>query len=357
MTGLLEIRAGESAYQHIQKNGLDAGDIKYIFGASGAAKWLAIYGLDRAIFGEWLSDINHTIQLFGTSVGAFKLAAACRHDPVEALDRLANAYVEQNYADKDFSADRIAAETIKILEVVANITDRQEILDNRTLHFHCGAVRTQGALAQNQSFKQKLSLAKIFIDAFGGRKNYGKNLQRVIFHHPESKNIFSGADGVITHQTVLNATNLQQALLASGSIPNLMHGVKDIKGAPAGQYYDGGVLDYHPLPSYLGADQGLTLYPHFYSHLIPGWFDKHFKNRYANNEQLDKVIMLSPSAKMLKQLAGGKIPDRKDFVTLQDDNAKRKTQWRHCMELSRALGDEFLEIVRSGNIMEKLQRF
>jgi len=54
MTGLLEIRAGKSAFKHITENGLQPNDISYVFGASGAAKWLAIYGLDRAIFGQWL---------------------------------------------------------------------------------------------------------------------------------------------------------------------------------------------------------------------------------------------------------------------------------------------------------------
>ena len=356
MTALLEIRAGDYAYRHIQKNGLHADDISYVFGASGAAKWLAIYGLDRAIFSRWLNHATKPIELFGTSVGAFKLAAACHGEPAAALERLANAYVDQNYTDKDFSADRINVETLKILETVANVNGRNEILEHPILRFHCGAVRTQGSLAKNKSFRQKLALGKIFIDVFGGRKHYGKKMQRIVFHHPESKKVFSGADGIITHQTVLNKDNLQDALLASGSIPNLMHGVNDISGAPSGLYFDGGVLDYHPLPSYLGADKGLTLYPHFYPHLIPGWFDKHFKSRYATSKQLDKVIMLSPSALMIEQLAGGKIPDRKDFVTLQNNNQKRKDQWHQCMDLSLALGEEFLEMIQSGNIVEKLQR-
>ncbi len=357
MSGLLEIRAGATAFRKIKENGLAPNDIAYVFGASGAAKWLAIYGLDRAIFGEWFKKLEKPVHLFGTSVGAFKLAAACHTDPASALENLANAYVEQSYTDKDFSANRIASETKKILATVASPTTSHDVLENPLLHFHCGAIRTRGALAKDQSIKQKLSLAKIFFHAFGDRTRYGKSLERMIFHHPQHPDTFSGADGVTTLKTSLSKSNLRDALLASGSIPGLMNGVANISGAPDGQYYDGGVLDYHPVPKYLGAKNGLTLYPHFYPHLIPGWFDKHFKNRYANSRQLDSVIMLSPSPRMIGQLAGGKIPDRKDFVTLQDDDPLRQRQWRRCMDLSCALGDEFLATMQHGNIMEKLQPF
>ena len=75
---VLSIQAGPKAYQQIKDRGLAPEDISAIYGASGAAKWIAIYGLDRAIFSDWLSQSAHSIDLFGTSVGAFKLAAVQR---------------------------------------------------------------------------------------------------------------------------------------------------------------------------------------------------------------------------------------------------------------------------------------
>ena len=355
VTSLLTLQAGPKALQHIHQNGLEPAHIDTIFGASGAAKWLAIYGLDRAIFSQWLSAADHPILLYGTSVGAFKLAAACRDNPGEALDQLANAYTEQSYQDGDTSADKISSETKKILATISSDGGVNEILSHKNLRFSCGAAKTSDAMAVNQSKRQKLALAKAFLQSFQGRKGYGTQLQRAIFHHPLSEDQLQGVDHIITHHIPLCADNLDDALLASGSIPNLMHGIVDPAGAPPGTYFDGGMLDYHPVPAHLGVTDGLVLYPHFYQHIIPGWFDKFFRSRYASAELLDNVIMISPTDYMVSQMPGGNIPDRKDFINFHEDDQQRKKNWRQVMELSRQLGDEFLELVQSDQIAEKVK--
>lgn len=355
MSTLLTLQAGPKAYAHVRKNGLSAGDISAIFGASGAAKWLAIYGLDRAIFSDWLKDITHPVLLYGTSVGAFKLAAACRNDPASSLEQLAHAYVEQSYTDGDISADKISGETQKILATITGNGGIEEILTHQHLHFNCGAVKTSNAMAVNQSKRQKFALAKAFLQSFQGRRGYGKQLQRAIFHHPQTPDELQGVDQVITHHIPLSPDNMADALLASGSIPNLMHGIKNPSGAPEGVYFDGGMLDYHPIPHYLGVTDGLVLYPHFYSHIIPGWFDKFFRGRYASGSLLDNVIMVSPSEQMVAQMPGGAIPDRKDFISHQDDDSIRQDNWRKVMQLSQQLGDEFLQLMDSDKISEQIQ--
>ena len=47
----------------------------------------------------------------------------------------------------------------------------------------------------------------------------------------------------------------------------------EIPGRPGEVHWDGGVLDYH-LDLDFGPTDGLILYPHFYDHIVPGWFDK-----------------------------------------------------------------------------------
>ncbi|MEC7154799.1 MAG: hypothetical protein VXW66_04980 [Pseudomonadota bacterium] len=83
MEDVLTLAAGPTALKHVREHGLSPNDVRTIFGASGAAKWLAIAGLDKAIFGNWMADRTATapVDLYGTSVGAFKLAAAARRDP------------------------------------------------------------------------------------------------------------------------------------------------------------------------------------------------------------------------------------------------------------------------------------
>ena len=48
----------------------------------------------------------------------------------------------------------------------------------------------------------------------------------------------------------LDEANAEDALLASGTIPLLAAPVRDIAGAPRGNYWDGALVDYHLLLPY-----------------------------------------------------------------------------------------------------------
>ena len=95
----LIIAAGPKALAHIRKHGLSPDDISAIFGASGAAKWLAIAGLDHKVFAQFMTQRTDKtpVDLFGTSVGAFKLAGAARADADATLKVMADAYIAQSY--------------------------------------------------------------------------------------------------------------------------------------------------------------------------------------------------------------------------------------------------------------------
>ena len=55
--------------------------------------------------------------------------------------------------------------------------------------------------------------------------------------------------------------------MATASIPLVLEGVPDIPDAPAGTYWDGGIIDYHLHLPYPRAE-GLVLYPHFQPTLV-----------------------------------------------------------------------------------------
>ena len=74
----LKVLAGPRAFSHIRAHGLNPSDVQSVICASGAAKTLTTIGLDKVILGQWLKNIDHSVDLLGTSAGAFKLAAACR---------------------------------------------------------------------------------------------------------------------------------------------------------------------------------------------------------------------------------------------------------------------------------------
>ena len=84
----------------------------------------------------------------------------------------------------------------------------------------------------------------------------------------------------------------------------MLEGVR-IPGRDGEVHWDGGVIDYH-LDLDFGTGDGLILYPHFYDHIVPGWFDKALGWRRGTPANFDRVLLIAPS-KELSEPAGGKI--------------------------------------------------
>jgi hypothetical protein len=130
-----------------------------------------------------------------------------------------------------------------------------------------------------------------------------------------------------------------------------MEGVK-IPRAPLCVYWDGGVLDYH-LDLDFGAGTGLVLYPHFYAHVVPGWFDKSLRWRRARGDNFRHALLVAPSDAFVASLPGGKIPDRRDFYTMSE--ADRIRRWQAAIDASARLGEELHDLVESGRIAEAVR--
>ncbi len=360
---LLEIRAGTLAYAKIKESGLSAADIGAVFGASGAAKWLAISGLDAAIFGDWLSTANQTIALYGTSVGAWKLAAAAQDNPRQALHQFAQAYCHQRYG-KTISHDDIQSESNKIISTILSQEKIQQVLNNRRYHFHCGAILSKGWLASESKPRLVAAMLKAGLANSVSRQHLRHQMQRVIFSDPRTKLSIDASDMFATQTVLLNHNNFVAALLASGSIPYWMAGVKDIETGPKGIYRDGGLLDYHPIPDQVVGtgfkdksfdEHKLILYPHFYPYLTPGWFDKFSPWRKASPDRLKNVVLIYPSQKFIASLPNNRIPSRQDFKRYRGRNDERIAIWQQCIEKSQALGTEFLEKADSSQFKRDIQ--
>ena len=133
-----------------------------------------------------------------------------------------------------------------------------------------------------------------------------------------------------------------------------MHGIGDIEGIP-GVFRDGGILDYHlDIPFLPAEDEGLVLYPHFYSSITPGWFDKRLK-RTAKPEHLDHLVLISPKQDFIETLPYQKIPDRTDFKTFHYDDKKRMSYWQKTVDMSQALGDELHTLIETGAIASRVE--
>ena len=102
MKSSLVLRAGPDALAMVRERGLRAADVDVIPGASGGAKWLAIGGLDRYLFGELLREPRaRPLHLIGSSIGSWRMACLAQRDPVAALERGHAAYIhEQRYSPR-----------------------------------------------------------------------------------------------------------------------------------------------------------------------------------------------------------------------------------------------------------------
>ncbi|MCY1534905.1 hypothetical protein D9M68_702890 [compost metagenome] len=226
------------------------------------------------------------------------------------------------------------------------------VLSNPHYRLNIVVVKSHGLLALDRRSALGLGLSSVIGNNLIGRPRLARHFERVILHDARLAPPLAELNDFPSRYLHLDSTNLRHALLASGSIPMVMEGVRDIPGAGPGTYRDGGLLDYHLDLPYSGSD--IVLYPHFTDKVIPGWFDKGMPWRRGDAGRLQDVLLLAPSRDYLARLPHGKLPDRKDFTRYLGDDAGRERYWRKAMDESRRLGDEFLQLVNNGHLAERL---
>ena len=173
------------------------------------------------------------------------------------------------------------------------------------------------------------------------------HFQRVVFHSGGQPNPGLHLGDFDTAYIPFQADNAVPALHASGSIPFVLRGERDIPGAPRGRYWDGGIIDYHfDLRQYRG--EGLILYPHFSPRVVPGWFDKFLPWRTTAIREADNLALLCPGDAFVAGLPWGKIPDRGDF-SRPLGHEERVRYWEDCVQAGSALAEEFYDLVSGGD--------
>lgn len=351
-TPSLTLRAGAVALAHLRTHGLRADDIDIVPGASGGAKWLAIAGLDRFLFGEFLqAPRTRPLHLIGSSIGSWRMACLAQRDPVAALARGHHAYIhEQRYSAKP-TVSEITAVLSRALDLLLGPHGVDEILSHPTFRVHVITAAARGLAA---SRRRSMLSAGIALAAAGNsvtRRALALQFVRRIFHNAGVHTPFAQLRDLPTEHVALTHASLRAALLASGSIPLLLEGVH-VPGSGAEVHWDGGVLDYH-LDLDFGAGDGLVFYPHFYAHVVPGWFDKGLPWRRARPTNFRRALLLAPSASFVATLPGGKIPDRRDFRAC--DDAERVRRWERTQVESERLGDELRALLATDRLVDAVR--
>jgi len=189
------------------------------------------------------------------------------------------------------------------------------------------------------------------------RSQLASHLTRVVIGDERDSAFWLKAkfDAFDTRFAPLASNNLASALLASGTLPFTMEPVRNIPLAPAGTYWDGGLIDYHLALPYSRIDGNpdgeLVFYPHFTGQIVPGWLDKSLPWRRANmgrnRHWLDNVVLVRPSRTFLQTLTRGKLPDRQDFLHYGQKNDFRILNWKLAISEGERLRDALVAFVEN----------
>ncbi|QYJ75901.1 alpha/beta hydrolase [Shewanella sp. FJAT-52076] len=336
----LRLLAGKTAMKRIREEGLKPELFSRLLAASGGPKWLGIAGLDKYLFSEFFKDRKTPLYTLGASSGAWRLACLAQQDVLAAYGRLEAFYIGQRYDTKP-SREEVSRQVTGIVAGILGDTGAAEILANPVFRSHFVVCRGRHLNRVNGKLPLALGLSVTAATNLVSRRSLGWHFERLVFSQADNDSHFRLLTDLPSRDCKLSQDNLADVLQATGSIPMVLAPVGHIEGAGEGHFYDGGITDYHfdfPLEQH----QGLTLYPHFFPSIKPGWFDKSLPWRRAV-ANYDNALLLVPSAGFVASLPNGKIPDRDDFKTL--DTQSRQRSWRQAAQASERLAEEFSRVL------------
>jgi hypothetical protein len=347
----LVFKAGPGAFESIRKHGFAPERIGTIAGASGGAKWLVLSQLDRVILTDLLPKLVGPVHLLGSSIGSWRFACYGQANPLAAVDRLELAYLEQTYSEKP-DKNEITLKSREILDFVMRENGVEQALSSALFRTHIMTVRARHLTATEHPVALSAWLLAAATLNMVSRRSLGAFFERALFYDEREKPPFFDAKGFPMQRIPLSSSNFKDAVIASGSIPLILSGVKDIDGAARGIYRDGGIIDYHLDLPHSEPDR-LTFYPHFYGRIVPGWFDKKLPWRAPSRINIDRTVLISPSPEFVAALPNAKIPDRSDFANYS--SLQRKRDWRDVIISCRQLADELHEVLERDQLAARLQ--
>jgi hypothetical protein len=342
----ISVLAGSKALEIIKDEGFSLDRVKVLVGASGAAKFLVLTGIDRVLM-NLLKERTEKLQLIGSSIGSFRMSAYIQKDPIKALNILEDEYINQTYCSNKPNKKDITDKSMEIINSYISDDSLNYMVNHPFMTISFLVAKSKYFLKFENNIVQLSNLILAALSNIINRKNLKYFFERALFSSKSDN--FNFNDDFNVSNFKLDEGNFKKALLASGSIPLVMEGVNDIKNAK-GMFRDGGMIDYHlDFPLLPENDEGLVLYPHFYEDVTPSWFDK-FSKRRARSENLKNTIIIAPSKEFVSSLPYQKIPDRKDFKTFS--NEERLKYWNKVIQENKKMGDDLSEVILSGKIRE-----
>lgn len=352
----LRIKAGKKAYEIIKDGGFSADAVSAYFGAAVGPRWLLASGFDQTLLSQNVLGRSRAVHLIGSSAGAWRFAAWLQPQAAESYRKFLNAYIHVGFTRKD-TPETILEKFTQIINAYIEDDALPFALANKRYRLSIITARARGLVASENQLLQKSALAACYLLNFFSRNNLYAFAERVVFYNGSKPPPFCFQPQFRGSFVRIIEANFKYAVMASGAIPLVVAGVRNIYGAPRGVYRDGGLIDYHLTHQFASRENELVLFFHHQERIIPGWLDKKIPRRAPDEKTLNHVVMVFPSQSFIDRLPGGKVPDRDDFVTYIDNGSQRIENWNKAVELSRPLGEDFLELVESGKIRDVVEKF
>jgi hypothetical protein len=351
------IKAGKRAYEIIQDGGFHLDRVTTYFAPATGPRWLVASGFDLTLLTKGLLGCVRATHLVGSSAGAMRFAAWLQPEPEKSYRALMESYITTTYTRDDTPAT-VQASLLGIVNSYIEDDALPFALASKKYRLAIITVRARNLVASELKWLQQLGLGIGFLFNAIKRSYIHYFAERVVFYNGPKPPHFCLRPGFRGRYIPLNQVNFKYALVASGAIPLVVAGVRNIYGAPFGIYRDGGLIDYHLTHNYAATNDDIVLFFNHQERIIPGWLDKKLSYRFPQADDLDNVLMIHPSHGFVAQLPRGKIPDRDDFAIHIDDPSTRIKNWWNVVERAQPLGEEFLELIESKkikNVVEKIE--
>ena len=338
----LTVKAGTRATEILREEGLNIDRIRVLAGASGGPKWLVLSGMDL-VLAQLLEHRTKELFCVASSIGSWRLAALAQADNQSAIRTFEEHYIKQSYDGRP-SAEEITTESRRIGDAYITDDGIRFMLQHPYIKLAFLAVRSRWPGSSDAFIPQASHLVTAFVANAVSRPLLAAFFERTLFRARGFDTEIIGKDSFGSRRVELTEKNFRGAVLASGSIPLVMEGMRNLPDTPAGTYRDGGVIDYHMNLPFSVSDDELVFIPHFFEHMVPGWFDKHLPWRKHNARGTENMVLVAPSSEFVASLPGGKVPDRTDFNTYVDQDDERISLWKDVVQRCRVLGDELEEL-------------
>ncbi|MDR2861935.1 MAG: HAD family hydrolase [Syntrophobacterales bacterium] len=349
MVDNLIVKAGKNALAMIRDEGFNWNRVTTYYGPASGPRWLIASGFDLTMMQENCLGKDHPVLLAGASSGAWRFAPWLFPEAMKSFLTLRQSYIETNY-EKDISPQGVRETLKKVIDHYIEDDAIPFALKNKQYRLAVITARSRNIMASETPILLKMGFGLCFLNNAVCAAAIHSYFERIVFYSGPKpppfclKNTFRG------RYIPLQADNLKHAILASGAIPLVVGGVRNIFGAPKGIYRDGGMVDYHINEPFTDNPQEITLFFTHQGHSQPTWMDKVWKHRQSPSSFMDNVLMVYPTQTFISNLPDGKVPDRNDFISYAGQQSTRIRKWWEAVEKSKHLGEEFLELAASGRI-------